>query len=69
MNTIIPAYQQRVIDEKRELDERLARLTGFFATPIFAKLPFLEQDRMKRQAAYMSAYSSVLGERIADFPA
>lgn len=60
-------YQLRVIEEKRELDERLARLDAFFEQPGFFSLGRLEQDRMKRQAGYMRAYSSTLRDRIADF--
>jgi hypothetical protein len=59
-----PAYQQRVLDEKAELDGRLHRLRAFFETESFPKLDLLEQDRMRRQAAAMSAYQSILRERI-----
>ena len=54
-------YQQRVIDEKAELDERLVKLLNF---PKFADLPQPEQDRMWRQAKHMKRYSDILGERI-----
>jgi hypothetical protein len=62
-------YQQRVVDEKTELDERLTKLIAFFDNPIFAGLDAAEQERMKRQADHMTNYSVVLGERIAAFPA
>jgi hypothetical protein len=62
-------HQQRVVDEKTELDERLMKLIAFFDNPIFAGLPADEQDRLKRQKEHMAGYSDVLGERIADFPA
>lgn len=61
-------YQQRVIDEKAELDERLAKLNKFLATGTFAELPQDEQDRMQRQAKYMRRYSEILGNRIEAFP-
>lgn len=60
-------HQQRVIDEKTELDERLKRLAAFFGTHVFASLPLEEQDRLARQKQHMDAYSNVLGERIAAF--
>jgi len=60
-------HQQRVVDEKTELDERLTKLIAFFNSPIFAGLPADEQDRMKRQADHMTSYSVVLGERVATF--
>ncbi len=60
-------HQQRVVTEKKELDEKLEKLKSFFGTEIFLGLGDAEIDRMKRQADYMSAYSDVLGERIAAF--
>lgn len=60
-------HQQRVVDEKAELDEKLGKLRAFFGTDIFANLEDAEMDRLQRQADHMSAYSGVLGERIAAF--
>ena len=31
-------HQQRVVDEKRDLDEKLEKLNAFFGSPIFAGL-------------------------------
>ena len=53
-------HQQRVVDEKTELDERLTKLIAFFENPVFVELPDDEQDRMKRQADHMTNYSVVL---------
>ena len=58
------SYQQRVIDEKAELDERLVNLLNF---PNFEDLPQDEQDRMWRQAKAMKRYSEILGQRIEAF--
>lgn len=61
-------HQQRVVDEKRELDERLSSLQKFVdASPIFEGLPEDKQDRLVRQRVAMTQYSEVLGERIAAF--
>lgn len=60
-------HQQRVIDEKIELDEKLSKLTAFFDTKIFASLPEAEQNRLRRQQFAMTDYSTILGERIANF--
>lgn len=60
-------HQQRVIDEKCELDARLAKLLSFFGTPIFAGLPKDERLRLEHQEEAMQAYSVVLAERIAAF--
>jgi len=64
----IPAYQQRVLDEKRELDERLSKLDAFILdNPMFTKLLPDEQERLARQSKAMAVYSGILDERIACF--
>lgn len=60
-------HQQRVVDEKAELDSKRDRLTEFFKGKIFATLAADEQDRLTRQAAIMEQYSGVLAERIVHF--
>ena len=65
----LPAHQQRVIDEKRDLDEKLTKLGGFFDTSIFAALDEGEKSRLERQEEVMTKYSLILGERIAAFTA
>lgn len=64
-----PAYQGRVVAEKAELDERLAKLRAFEQSPAFATVPAEEAARLGRQRFYMDAYSAVLGERIEAFRA
>lgn len=61
---MIQQYQQRVIDEKTELDEKLTKLIGFFDTSIYKNLPEDEQRRLREQSEHMSNYSAVLGARI-----
>lgn len=61
------AYQERVVAEKRELDERGDKLDQFILSDRFGTLPTAEQERMKRQLEIMGKYSEVLGERIAAF--
>lgn len=60
-------HQQRVVDEKAELDDRRAKLDAFYATPIFHGLSEAEQQRLQRQGLAMTTYSEILGERIAAF--
>ncbi len=60
-------HQQRVVDEKRELDDKLSKLSLFGTTPLFASLPADEQGRLNRQQSVMEEYSEILGERIAAF--
>ena len=60
-------HQQRVVDEKAELDEKRAKLIAFFATPTFAALPADEKDRLEAQEHFMDGYANVLADRIAHF--
>lgn len=62
-------YQQRVVDEKQELDAKREKLGAFKNTDNFAALPWQEQERLNTQGHLMTAYSAVLGERIAAFDA
>ena len=60
-------HQQRVVDEKAELDEKHAKLGEFLIGSIYASLPTDEQERLGRQWSIMNEYSGVLAERIAAF--
>jgi hypothetical protein len=65
---MIPDYQQRVIDEKSELDEKIAKLGDFIqSSAIFQDLPSDEKERLVRQHSCMGEYSEILGERISAF--
>lgn len=60
-------HQQRVVQEKQELDERLSKLHSFLGSQVFNSLDADEQSRLRRQADLMNQLSIVLGERIAKF--
>ena len=60
-------YQQRVITEKRELDDRLDKLKAFFGEGKFTELYAADQERMREQGVIMTAYSTILGNRIKAF--
>lgn len=60
-------YQQRVVEEKKQLDERLDALQVFFAGDIFPELDISERSRLSRQSVAMQGYSDILAERIAAF--
>lgn len=60
-------YQQRVVDERNELDILRRKLNDFLITDTFRSLPADERARMLVQAHYMERYSWVLGERISAF--
>lgn len=62
-------YQQRVVDEKAALDEKIGALMEFIEeNGIFAGLPSDEQERLRFQLYYMTKYAKVLWERIEAFP-
>ena len=61
-------HQQRVVDEKKANDEKLVKLSQFFATDIFKALPIEEQKRMHEQRGVMRQLSDVLDRRIKAFP-
>lgn len=60
-------HQERVVLEKKELDEKLAKLDAFGRTDFYTTLPAEEQGRLNRQHAVMEEYSRILGDRIAAF--
>lgn len=63
----LPPHQQRVVEEKRELDERKNKLEAFFDTATFAQLDDCEQGRLHAQHAAMVDYARILGDRIEAF--
>lgn len=59
-------YQKRVVEEKKELDEKIIKLSQFIFSEKFI-VPKGEQERMERQFFSMVEYSRCLRERIAAF--
>ena len=57
-----PAYQTRVIEEKRELDEKIAKLDAFLGTTTA-----VPTELLRRQSEAMKVYSGILGERLESF--
>lgn len=62
-------YQQRVIDEKAELDARLLKLAAFRETPACEALDWVERADLAIQQDAMSSYSLALARRIGRFQA
>lgn len=60
-------YQERVVQEKAELDDRGVRLAEFVVGPVFETLPAAEQDLLTMQLCAMKTYSELLGLRIVGF--
>ena len=61
-------HQQRVVTEKQELDEKIAKLKAFIdASEIFKALPLMDRLLLDDQYALMILYTRVLGRRIERF--
>lgn len=60
-----PSHVQRMIDEYKELDDRINKLASFINTnPIFETLQDEEREDMKAQLIWMHKYISVLANRL-----
>ncbi len=63
-------HEERVVVEKRELDEKIAKLKAFCFDPgnvVFRVLPFEDQRLLEAQFAVMRKYSDILGKRVDRF--
>lgn len=60
-------YQEKVLQEKRELDEKITKLQAFINGDAFPLLNSAEKDRMQGQLWAMRVYSFILGQRIVNF--
>lgn len=61
------AYQERVVNEKRELDEKMEKLDNFIKAPGFDGLPTMDSGLLKLQLGTMKIYSDILDVRIERF--
>jgi len=67
---MLKPHQERVVAEKKELDEKIVKLHAFCFgsdTKIFGSLDPMERDRLEDQYTAMKKYSDILGARIAAF--
>lgn len=63
-----PPHQQRVFEERDELEVKYIKLTNFiFSNPIFKELNEVEQLAFKEQNSLMEQYLAVLNKRISRF--
>ncbi|MCK9157164.1 MAG: hypothetical protein M0P12_13960 [Paludibacteraceae bacterium] len=61
-------YQQRVIEEKKELDAKIEKLSTFVDSKAFPEtVEASERSRLLHQLTVMREYSSILSDRIANF--
>lgn len=63
----LASHQERVVEERRALDEKLTALHSFRTLPKFAGLSLVDQGLLVEQAAHMEAYLGVLDARIKRF--
>lgn len=66
-HTGLAPHQQRVVEEKVALDEKIAKLLAFFDTVRWATLATEDRLLLIAQHTHMRAYSDTLGTRIARF--
>lgn len=57
-------FQQRVLDERHELQAKLSKLDMFFQSDMFRSLPATEQTLLREQQLHMGRYVTVLSKRI-----
>lgn len=57
-------FIERMIEEYKELSERLKKLIAFTKTDKFAELAKEQRDLLEEQRKAMSHYKKVLGQRI-----
>ncbi len=60
-------FQQRVVDEKKDLDSKIEKLNNFTKTDEFENLIIYEQKDLLDQLTAMRNYSYCLGRRIERF--
>lgn len=58
------AVMERVVEEKRALDEKIGKLAGFINTPAYFGLSLGACSRLKEQLRHMQNYSWTLESRL-----
>ncbi len=57
-------WKSRVINEKRELDDKLGKLKAFIDSEAIDKLPVTAREQLLEQHKIMERYSATLAERL-----
>ncbi len=65
--TTMQDWQQRVVDEKADLDRKIERLLQFFQGAAYQGLEQYDQSLLRNQHMHMSNYSQTLAARISRF--
>ena len=63
----LASHEQRVVRERAQLGQRIAKLRTFMSTPAFEGLDMTEQRLLQSQVLAMDGYSQVLRRRIDRF--
>ena len=63
MTELLP-HQQRLVEERDELRDRIDKLSAFMASPMWSRLPDAERQLMVRQLRTMVSYSLALRDRL-----
>ncbi len=63
-DSTLQSWQNRVLDERNDLDGKIQRLTTFLSQDAYRQLPEAEQRMLTKQRKFMLGYLSVLDERI-----
>lgn len=61
------AHQDRVLQEKADLSEKIVKLTAFMVTEVFHQLPEEDRKLLREQWELMMKYEWVLAQRIKRF--
>jgi len=57
-------FKTRLLEEKAQLDERLAKLQTFQISDEFKKIPRVQQSLLSVQSQAMATYSQAIAERL-----
>jgi len=60
-------FEERIVSELDELDERMSALSAFMYGDVYSTLPDLDQYMLTVQFQAMSVYAAVLADRIKRF--
>lgn len=68
MRDLLP-HEQRVVEERYALNEKIMKLAEFVGGPAVKKVSVNDFVLLRMQLDVMERYSEILGQRIADFGA
>ena len=63
----MPEYQKRVIEEKKELSDKVTKLAVFIASKAFDELSSVDKFLLSEQIKHMQSYREVLRLRVSAF--